>query len=60
MRPPPDSEDKVPVIYLQQLATYRAAIERLYPDRRVECAFLWTEGPRLMPISPALLARHLP
>ena len=47
-------------MYLQQLATYSAALARLYPDRPVECAFLWTEGPRLMPISPALLARHLP
>ena len=60
VRPPPATEEDVPQIYLQQLATYRAALERIYPDRPVECAILWTEGPRLMPISPALLARHSP
>ena len=46
--------------HLQQLATYRAALARIYPDRPVECAFLWTDGPVLMPISPALLVRHPP
>ncbi|HEX6441524.1 MAG TPA: double-strand break repair helicase AddA [Stellaceae bacterium] len=60
VRPPPAAEEAVPRLYLQQLAMYRTALERIYPDRPVECAILWTEGPRLMPISPALLARHLP
>ena len=59
LRPPP-SEDQVAPVYLQQLASYRAALERIYPDRAVACAILWTEAPRLMPISPALLERHLP
>ena len=40
--------------------TYQAALARIYPGRAVECALLWTEAPRLMPISPARLARHLP
>jgi ATP-dependent helicase/nuclease subunit A len=60
VRPPPRSEDEVAAVYLQQLASYRAALERIYPDRPVVCAILWTEAPRLMPISPELLARHLP
>jgi ATP-dependent helicase/nuclease subunit A len=60
VRPAPATEEEVPRLYLQQLATYRAALARIYPDRPVECALLWTEGPRLMPISSALLARHLP
>jgi ATP-dependent helicase/nuclease subunit A len=60
LRPAPASEDDVPALYLQQLATYRAAIARIYPDRRVDCALLWTDGPRLMPIAAALLDRHLP
>ncbi len=60
VRPPPESEDAVAPVYLQQLASYRAALERIYPDRPVACAILWTEAPRLMPISPALLERHLP
>jgi ATP-dependent helicase/nuclease subunit A len=56
LRPPPETEEAVPALYLRQLATYRAALARIYPDRRIDCALLWTEGPRLMPISPALLA----
>jgi ATP-dependent helicase/nuclease subunit A len=60
VRPPPESEDAVAPVYLRQLASYRAALERIYPGRPVDCAILWTEAPRLMPISPALLERHLP
>jgi ATP-dependent helicase/nuclease subunit A len=60
VRPPPATEDEVPAVYLRQLATYQAALARIYPDRPVMCAFLWTEGPRLMPISPARLTAHLP
>ena len=60
IRPPPQSEDEVAPVYLQQLASYRAALARIYPDRPVACAILWTEAPRLMPISAALLDRHLP
>jgi ATP-dependent helicase/nuclease subunit A len=60
LRPPPATEDEVPAIYLRQLATYQAALQRIYPDRPVACALLWTGGPRLMPISPARLAGHVP
>ena len=60
LRPPPPAEDEVAPIYLRQLAAYQAALERIYPDREIRCALLWTEGPRLMPISPARLAEHLP
>jgi ATP-dependent helicase/nuclease subunit A len=60
IRPSPATEHEVPVPYLQQLSTYQAALGRIYPGRRVDCALLWTDGPRLMPISGALLARHLP
>ncbi len=60
LRPPPAAEDEVAPIYLRQLAAYQAALERIYPDREIHCALLWTEGPRLMPISPEILAGYLP
>jgi ATP-dependent helicase/nuclease subunit A len=60
VRPAPAREEDVPTLYLQQLATYRAALARIYRDRRVDCALLWTDGPLLMPITPALLDRHAP
>ena len=60
VRPPPASEQQVLALYLQQLSTYRAALRRIYRDRTVDCAFLWTDGPVLMPIAAGLLDRHLP
>jgi ATP-dependent helicase/nuclease subunit A len=60
LRPPPSAEEEVAPIYLRQLAAYQAALERIYPDREICCALLWTEGPRLMPISPEILAGYLP
>jgi ATP-dependent helicase/nuclease subunit A len=60
LRPPPREEADVPEAYLDQLAAYGAAVAAIYPGRRVRCALLWTEGPRLMPISPSRLAQHAP
>ncbi|HVM78692.1 MAG TPA: double-strand break repair helicase AddA [Stellaceae bacterium] len=59
LRPAPASESEVPAIYLDQLAAYVAAVEAIYPGRRVRAALLWTDGPRLMQVSPAALARRL-
>jgi ATP-dependent helicase/nuclease subunit A len=56
LRPPPAVEEEVAPIYLRQLAIYRAALARIYPGHEIRCALLWTEGPRLMPISPEILA----
>jgi ATP-dependent helicase/nuclease subunit A len=60
LRPPPADEAAVPPAYLDQLAAYRAAVAQIYPGRAIRCALLWTEGPRLMPVSGALLDRHAP
>ena len=60
VRPPPQSKDEVAEVYIRQLASYSAALARIYPGREIACAILWTEAPRLMPISPERLARHLP
>jgi len=59
LRPAPTSESEVPALYLDQLAAYVAAVEAIYPGRRVRAALLWTDGPRLMQVSPAALARRL-
>jgi ATP-dependent helicase/nuclease subunit A len=50
----------VPDIYLGQMAAYREALRRIYPDRPVRCVLLWTDGPRAMPLSDELLDRHVP
>jgi len=58
LRPPPATEAEVAPVYLRQLALYRAALAEIYPRHEIRCALLWTEGPRLMPISPERLAGY--
>jgi ATP-dependent helicase/nuclease subunit A len=59
-RPAPDHIADADPAYLTQMALYAAALSALYPDRRVEAALVWTDGPRLMPIPQALLDAALP
>ena len=52
---PPRKAAEAPVAYVRQLALYRAVLGRLYPERPVRAALLWTETPELMELSaPAL------
>jgi ATP-dependent helicase/nuclease subunit A len=54
---PPSRPDEAPRGYVRQLALYRAVLARLYPQRLVRAALLWTENAELMEISaPALEA----
>ncbi|MDR3527004.1 MAG: double-strand break repair helicase AddA [Rhizomicrobium sp.] len=48
-------ESDVPRLYATQMALYRAAAKRIFPEKRVSCALVWTEGPLLLPLSDALL-----
>ena len=54
-RPPPQQVDAVDRSYLRQMAVYRALLSDLLPDRPVDCALLWTDGPRMMHLPKALL-----
>jgi ATP-dependent helicase/nuclease subunit A len=56
--PAPATEAEVAPLYLRQLALYRTALSRVFPEREIRCALLWTGGPRLMPISPERLAGY--
>jgi ATP-dependent helicase/nuclease subunit A len=40
-----------PQAYVGQLALYRAVLQKLYPEKTVRCALLWTEVPDLMELS---------
>jgi ATP-dependent helicase/nuclease subunit A len=52
---PPSRVAEAPAAYIRQLALYRAVLARLYPERPVRAALLWTETAELMEISaPAL------
>ena len=59
-RPPPMQPEHVDPSYLRQLAAYRAAVSRIYPDKSIRCVILWSAVPKLMPIADALLDPYDP
>jgi ATP-dependent helicase/nuclease subunit A len=54
-RHPPARIADAPTSYVKQLALYRAVLQKLYPDRPVRAALIWTEVPDLMEISADVL-----
>jgi thioredoxin len=54
-RPAPDAVEAADPAYVLQLAVYAAVLKRLYPDRAVEAALVWTDGPKLMPVPAAMM-----
>ena len=50
-RPPVLDEMKIPAAYRYQLRAYRALMQKIYPDKRIETALLWTSIPYLLPVS---------
>ena len=49
----PQRLDDVPAAYLAQLALYRAVIARIYPDKTVRAALIFTNGPVLLEMPAA-------
>jgi len=58
-RPPPAHEEDVAPLYLTQMALYRAAAQKIFPNKRIVCGLVWTEGPTLMELSNDLLDAEL-
>jgi ATP-dependent helicase/nuclease subunit A len=56
---PPALPAEAPSGYVRQLALYRAVLQKLYPQRLVRAALLWTETPELMEISASALDAQL-
>lgn len=56
-RPPPERVENVQRVYLRQMRAYRDAVVRMYPQRRVICGLLWTDGARLMILPDSLMDR---
>jgi ATP-dependent helicase/nuclease subunit A len=50
-RPSPRSENDIPEAYKKQLRAYKIAISRIFPEKEIFCALLWTDQPLLMPIN---------
>jgi ATP-dependent helicase/nuclease subunit A len=45
--------------YILQIALYAAVLGQIYPDRVIEAALVWTDGPRLMAVPQAAMAQAL-
>ena len=58
-RPSPDRAEDADPAYLQQMAVYVAVLRAVFPERAVEAALVWTDGPKLTPLSPELVDRTL-
>ncbi len=56
----PASPADIPVPHLRQMAAYAAALEVIFPGRRVEAALLYSSGPTLHALPPALLEAYKP
>jgi len=54
-RPAPRRIENVPPSYVRQLALYRAVLTKLYPEKSVRAALVWTEVPDLMELSAEAL-----
>jgi len=52
---PPEDVRRVPPAYLRQMLLYKLLLARIYPDRNIRCALLWTAQSALMPLDNALL-----
>lgn len=54
----PKTARDAPEAYLRQMAAYRAILSRIYPEKTVKSALLWTSAARLMPLDDAVLDMH--
>jgi ATP-dependent helicase/nuclease subunit A len=58
-RPAPRELAAIPPAYVAQLALYRAVLAKLYPDRPVRAALVFTDAPRLIELPAEVLTAAL-
>jgi ATP-dependent helicase/nuclease subunit A len=58
-RPSPDRIEDADKAYIVQMAVYSALLAEIFPGRRIEAALVWTDGPKLMPVTENLMAEAL-
>ncbi|HWA62739.1 MAG TPA: PD-(D/E)XK nuclease family protein, partial [Caulobacteraceae bacterium] len=58
-RPAPARIEDADPAYIRQMAVYAAVLKTIFPDRKVETALVWTDGPRLMTVPEKLTAQAL-
>ncbi len=58
-RPAPADLSGVDPSYIAQLALYGAILAEVFPGRAIHAALVWTDGPKLMPLSEEVRAKAL-
>ena len=58
-RPAPDRIEDADRAYQVQMAVYAAVLAEVFPDRRIEAALVWTDGPKLMPVPENIISQTL-
>lgn len=58
-QPAPVNEAFVSSAYISQMAAYQTILSAIYPNHRVKCALLYTDGPHLVTLSDANLSESL-
>jgi ATP-dependent helicase/nuclease subunit A len=56
----PLTPEEVPSAHVRQMAAYAAALQVIFPNRRIEAGLLYTSAPRLITLPDDLLAAHKP
>ncbi len=56
----PADTEALPLAHIRQMAAYAAALGEIFPGRAIRASLLYTAGPKLIDVSPALLAAHKP
>ncbi|OCC24807.1 double-strand break repair helicase AddA [Croceicoccus estronivorus] len=59
-RRPPASASGIPQGTIRQMAAYVAALEKIYPERVIRAAVLYTHAPVLLPLPPDVMEAHKP
>jgi len=57
-RRPPKSLEEIPAATIGQMSAYAAALEVIYPARRIKAAVLYTQEPQIFTIPESLLAAN--
>ena len=56
----PAQVEDTPVMYLRQMASYRAVLRAIFPGRPVRCALIWTREARVSTLPAEMLDLHEP
>ncbi len=59
-RNPPASAEATPVLYLRQMAAYRAVLSQIFLDRPIQCLLVWTSAGAVTELPSSLLDGHAP